>query len=185
MTILQKALTVIAPAVLLTSTSHAILINGGFESGLTGWTTSGADSAAATAGAHSGSFAFQGFDNSGFATLSQSFATTTGAVYDFSFFSRIPVIHPGNILRYQFNGGPIVTVPTTTTYTQTIGGFTALGSTSVLNFYFETDPGTSAWLIDDVTVTLASSPVPDGGSSIALLGLAMTAAAGFRRKFGI
>lgn len=45
----------------------------------------------------------------------------------------------------------------------------------------------SGWNVDDLTVsgTAAASSVPDGGSTIALLGLALTAVAGARRKFGI
>jgi len=138
-------------------------------------------------GGNTGSFAFAGFDNVGFATLSQSFSTILGASYDLSFFSRAP-IRPGNLLRYQFDSGSIVTVPTTSAFTQSIGSFTAVGTTSVLNFYFETDSGTGTWSIDDVAVSLATPPpsgVPDGGSSMALLGLAMTAVAGLRRKFGV
>jgi VPDSG-CTERM motif len=38
---------------------------------------------------------------------------------------------------------------------------------------------------DNVNFTPSSASVPDGGSSIALLGLAMTAVAGLRRKFGV
>lgn len=46
---------------------------------------------------------------------------------------------------------------------------------------------TAGWNSVQITTYSSSAPVaaPDGGSSIALLGLAMTAAAGFRRKFGI
>ena len=45
---------------------------------------------------------------------------------------------------------------------------------------------TSAIGIGDVSMRLySSSSVPDGGSSIAMLGLALTAMAGARRKFGI
>jgi hypothetical protein len=61
------------------------------------------------------------------------------------------------------------------------GGFIASGPTTQLNFFFETDDGTGTWQIDDVSVEAASAP--DGGSTIALLGLAMTASLG-RRKFG-
>lgn len=117
--------------------------------------------------------------------MSQVLSTTVGTAYDISFFSYADISAPGNILRYQFDSGPIVTVTQTTGWAETMGGFTASGPTTQLNFFFETDSGTGVWLIDDVSVDAVASAAPDGGSSLTLLVLAMTAIAGARRKFGI
>lgn len=161
------------------------VVNGGFETGnLSAWTTSGADYATVdTSGPHSGNYLFVGFDNAGFATLSQVLSTTPATAYSFSFFSFANFSHPGNILRYQFDSGPIVSVTQTSGWAQTLGGFIASGPSTQLNFYFETDNGTGTWQIDDVSVEAVSTP--DGGSTLALLGLTMTAVAGARRKFAV
>ncbi|MEK0448708.1 MAG: hypothetical protein RL088_976 [Verrucomicrobiota bacterium] len=56
------------------------------------------------------------------------------------------------------------------------------------SFYVTNDVdcfGMDEFYIDEPPPVPNPNSVPDGGSSIALLGLAMTAVAGFRRKFGI
>jgi len=161
-------------AVLIASAGQmqAAVINGGFETGdLTGWTVSGADSAVANpSNARSGSYSFVGYDNDGFATLSQNFSTLAGAEYELDFWSFSSFVDPGNILRYQLDAGPIFTVSQTPTYALTTGSFTASGSTTTLSFLFETDDGTGVWLIDDVSVTQTSAAVPEP-TSMAIFGL--------------
>ena len=142
--------------------SHAtteLVSNGGFESGLAGWSCTGADLCGTTSAANSGSLAFEGYENSGFGTLSQSVSTIAGQTYDVSFFS-MTWDYPGNVLRYSLDGGPAVTAVRTTSYAQTFASFVASGASAAIEFYFETDPGTAVWRIDDVSVTGATSAVP-------------------------
>ncbi|MDA0833974.1 MAG: PEP-CTERM sorting domain-containing protein [Planctomycetota bacterium] len=163
---------------------QAGIINGGFETGdLTGWSTSGADFAdTSTVTPHTGNFSFRGYDNSGFATLSQSFSTLPAAVYQLDFWSFTSVSDPGNILRYQIDADPIITVLQTPFYALTTDSFTASGATTTLSFYFETDPGTGTRFIDDVSVTQLSA-VPEPSTVVLLLtGGVSLIGYGWRRK---
>ena len=160
-----------------------LITNGGFETGtLAGWTCSGADSCIADSGnggPHSGTFAAVGFDNAGFATLSQTIATIAGETYDFEFWSATNNPNAaGNILRYQIGGGAIINVPRTLAWLLTTDTFVAAGGTTAINFFFETDPGTGTWRIDDVSV-LAAAPEP---TSLALLGLGIAGAVARRAR---
>lgn len=163
----------------------AFVTNGGFETGdLTGWSVSGQDYASVLSGAsNSGLYSFVGYDNNGFATLSQSIATTAGASYDFSFFSFSTANTPVNILRYQIGSGPIVGVTLTTSYAQTATSFVASGPSTLISFYFETDPGTGVWFIDDVIVDneVLPSPVPEP-ASMAMWGIGALGMMFARRK---
>jgi len=160
-----------------------LISNGGFESGtLAGWSCTGADlcQASTSNGSHSGTYAMVGFDNNGFATLSQTIATTAGQSYDFEFWSRDTIIHAGNILRYQLGAGPIVMVAQSLAFMQTTDMFTAAGASTTVNFYFETDIGTGTWAIDDVLVKAAVA-VPEPLSA-ALLGFGLIALGWGRRS---
>lgn len=174
---------IVAALLGLGTTAHANLVtNGGFETGdLTGWAEAGADFAGAdTDFAHTGQFAFRGFDNDGFATLSQTIATVNGTTYDLSFWTAVhDFIHAGNILRYQVDAGPIGTVIQSLSYVQTTTSFVAAGASTTIQFYIETDGGTGTWLLDDVSVEAGSS-VPDS-SSLIVFAIAALGLAGFRK----
>jgi len=153
--------------------SANLITNPGFETGdLSGWSCTGADLCDAdTESPHSGAFNARGYDNDGFATLSQTIATAASQLYSFSFWSGTDAPgEAGNILRYQIDSGPIVTVPTTSLYAMSSDAFVATGGSTTISFYFETDPGTGTWFIDDVSVEGARVPEP---ASLALVGLGL------------
>jgi hypothetical protein len=125
-------------------------------------------------------YAWWGYDNSDYEILSQTFATTSGTEYVLSFYSRAASDVEGNVFRYQFGGGPILTVPRTTGYALTTDSFVADGPSTTLNFYAETDYGTGVWWLDDVSVVEAS--VPDPGSSLVLLGISLVGLRARRKR---
>ncbi|MBU0621658.1 MAG: PEP-CTERM sorting domain-containing protein [Gammaproteobacteria bacterium] len=170
---------VVLAALFAGSTNAAELItNGGFEDGMNGWSCTGADLCTSTNQwypVHSGSFNMLGFDNLGYATLSQSISTTIGSSYDFSFFSAATQL-AGNVLGYSFSDyAHAVFVPTTTSWLQTTDSFIANAGITNIQFYFATDPGTGTWRIDDVSVQDGvMTPVPEPETyAMLLVGLAL------------
>lgn len=162
------------------SANATLITNGGFETGdLTGWSCTGADRCEViTTYPHSGTYNMWGWDNSGFATLAQTIATSVGEMYDLSFWSHAHELSAGNILRYSIGGATPVLVSTTTSYIETMASFTASAATTTIELLFETDGGTGQWRIDDVSVTGAAVPEP---TTLALMGLGM-AGIGYSRK---
>lgn len=163
-----------------------LINNGGFENGLVSWSCTGADLCQTNSGyAHSGALGLVGFDNSGFATLSQTISTTAGLGYDFSFWARRS--DPVNGLRYQIDSGTIFTVAYTASFAQTLTTFTATGSSSTVKFFFDTDPGTGIVALDDVFVAAngtgaAALPEPAGVALVGVALLGLCAARRTRRK---
>lgn len=152
-----------------------LVTNGGFETGnLTGWSCTTVNLCATTSGAHSGNYAMYGFNNDGFATLSQTISTVAGKNYDFSFYSNTShTSAKGNILRYQIGSDPIVGVRRTSVYSPTEANYVATGTSTNINFFFETEPGAGVWRIDDVSF-VSAVPIPAAawlfGSAILGLG---------------
>ena len=175
---------ILLPILLAASFSaNAAITNGGFETGdLTGWTCGGADYCiSSTADSHTGTYSMQGYDNTGFATLSQSFATAIGSTYDLEFWSRAYSTNAGNILRYDISGSTS-SVSTTTDWLLTQSSFVASSALTSLSFLFETNSGTGTWFIDDVSVGLSDVsqvPVP---AALFMFAPALLGFMGLRRK---
>lgn len=82
-----------------------------------------------------------------------------------------------------FGGGIATSVSLTTSYVLTTLSFIATGSSTSLDFLFETNPGSGGWLIDDVSVSGGTSPVPlPAALPLLAMSLGTLGFAGFRRK---
>ena len=157
----------------ITQSARANLItNGGFETGdFSGWTVFGTDNDVVGAEPftlpHSGKFqALFGFaDNS----ITQNVTTTPGSSYVITFWLA-PDVRQGGLPSVSVNWGG-----------STIFAFTvnALNPATQLQFQFSSIFG-NLFFLDDISVTLAG--VPDGGSTVSLLGLALFGMAVLRRK---
>lgn len=161
-----------------------LIVNGGFEDGITGWSVSGADEyyINTLVGAHGGSLSFWGYDNNGYATLSQTVSTTIGDKHDFSFWSNTSLNTAANILGYSFdNGVTTFTVNTTSTllWEETATSFIASSNYTDIEFYFQTVPGTGIWIIDDVSLKTTPTPIP---AAIWIFGSGLAGLAGLRRR---
>jgi hypothetical protein len=183
-----------------------IIVNGGFEnpntpastagfSQVPGWTITSpevgytVDCTTGTCGApfypHSGDAAIWGgassASNAG--TIVQSTITdVVGEVYSLSFWLANPYVEatPDNSAEVYWNSAPIFSETNLTNqpYTQYTAFVTGTGSDQ-LQFALYDAPG--VLLLDDVGV----NQVPDGGTTLSLLGLAIVGLAGLRRKLSL
>jgi hypothetical protein len=180
---LQKvliALTAVA-ALSFAHPAHANLItNPGFESFSSGWTFSNGASVgfgAAHTGLAYGSLPSALFNSP---TIARSVATTAGATYTISFFvacaaataANLKVSFGGTVFNHLFPIG-------NTGYTQLSFNATASGANTNLSFV---GSGIGTFRLDDVSVERAGAGVPDGGTTVSLLGLALVGLAGLRRR---
>jgi hypothetical protein len=162
-----------------------LVSNGGFESGLAGWSTSGFQLQDFDFGldsvAHAGSSSFKGgaIDSLGF--LSQSLTTVAGTAYNIDlwlasdgfFENEFRVLWNGQVVYDQTNIFP-------QGFTQLVIDPMATGTFSTLSFGFRDDSGFLH--IDDVSVrAVAAVPEP---SQVALIaaGLSFLAGAARRRR---
>jgi hypothetical protein len=154
------------------------IANPGFETGnLGGWTLSPGFFAMGTASGispHSGSF--QAFSATGSGVLGQSFATTLGQSYTVSFWAAtigaggaLSVLGGSTVFNHIFAGA--------TGYTQFTFTFTAASASSLLQFN-----AAGFFFLDDISVT--PTGVPDGGTTVSLLGCALLGLVCLRRKMG-
>lgn len=154
--------------------AHAQLVNGGFETGTfspwvvndsSNFTNIGPDPAFA----HSGTYhANLGATNT-IGTLSQTFNTIAGVVYQISFFLANDGGTPPNSFVAMFNGIPFFTLAPNSpgfAYTQFGGLVTATGASSTLSFQYQNDA--DFFRLDDVSVDRTNA-VPE--SSMAWLAL--------------
>ena len=161
-----------------------LITNPGFETGdLTGWTSSmflGSQTFNGQA-PHSGNF--QAVNNFEPASISQSVATTPGAAYMVSFFAAAPPIRPNVTMTVTFGATTIFShlFNSITGYTEYTVNVTASSASSALNFNVD---GSGFVLLDDISVGLARVGVPDGGTTVSLLGCALLGLAALRRRLG-
>ena len=159
--------------------SAAILVNGGFEAGLSGWTNSGRFEAipgsayadgigtGATAAQRANTYVFIGAgEHTGTNVLSQSFATTIGHTYNFSF--EVLAVGGGTqALAYQFGvTGGSITPPSGNNFSNlstVMGSFVASASTSTVTFTNTTAPDGTDLALDNVSITSVGG-VPEPAS---------------------
>ena len=170
----------------ITQSARANLItNGGFETGdFSGWTVFGTDNDVVGdqpfTSPHSGNFqALFGVGNN---SISQNVATTPGSSYVISFWLAADVSHGGSpSVSVNWGGSTIFSDSLTSSFGYTEYTFTAnaLSPATQLQFQFFSIFGNHFYL-DDISVTPPG--VPDGGSTVSLLGFALLGVAVLRHK---
>src|SRR5204862_5392997 len=159
-----------------------LITNPGFETGdFTGWTKVGlADVIGTNSGIAppSGNFMARLFTG----TLTQSVATTPGASYTINFFLALASNQSNNSFSVSWGGVPILSLTNQSPFGYTEYSFTETASTasSALVFSYNVVIPFSVWFLDDVSVTPPG--VPDGGSTVSLLGFALLGLVALRRK---
>ncbi|WP_052190770.1 PEP-CTERM sorting domain-containing protein [Chitinibacter sp. ZOR0017] len=177
-----KTMTAIALAITAAGAHANLISNGDFSNGLSGWSCSGADLCQTSTyfSAQPGDAHAWGYDNDGYATLSQVISTVVGAKYDLSFLSKAYQIS-GNALRFGFGSyADSVSAPTTTNWIASTGSFIATSTQTQVSFFFSTIPGSGTWGIDKVNVQM-TAPVPEP-ETYALMGLGLIGLFAARRR---
>jgi len=170
----------------ITQSARANLItNGGFETGdFSGWTVLGNDNGVVGAvpftSPHSGNF--QALFASGDNSISQNVTTTPGSSYVITFWLAADVRQGGlPSVSVNWGGSSIFSQSFTSpsSYTEYTFNVNSLNPLTQLQFQFSSIFG-NVFYLDDISVNRAG--VPDGGSSVSLLGLALFGMAMLRRK---
>jgi hypothetical protein len=187
---------------LLFSVSHAsagnILVNGGFETGdFTGWSQSDwfIDSLNPNSGVYDASTGCFGAScttpgDPDAAYLYQDLTTTPGTTYDLSFFfdsgqlatsaSELLVLWGDPTAPSLSTVTDLVDVDTSGAYVEYTGTVTATSSTSQLEFLGRQD--LDFYYLDDVSLTAATSSVPEPGSLLTVLTGLVAVIVGQRRR---
>jgi hypothetical protein len=175
-----------------TSFAQNMLTNGSFETGdFSGWTTGGNfEFSSVTSGAY---YDYSGAQDGTFyavfgpvstpGTISQSFDTTAGASYTFSFWLNAVGDDPSHFTAY-WNDTPVLDLSDPNTGgVWTMYSFNETGTGhDTITFAMQDDPGYIALDNASVTTNQGSTPEP---SSILLLGTGVLALGGtIRRKLG-
>ena len=156
-----------------------LITNGGFETGdFTGWTASNG-AVVGTFGSvppHSGSFQAEFSSQNG--SLSQSVTTTPGAFYQIDFWLAAGFTPTSFSVSW---GGSTIFSSNRGFFGYTPFTFVERASVTSTELLFQFNPGEGGYLLDDVSVIHAAN-VPDGGSTVSLLGFALFGLATLRRK---
>jgi hypothetical protein len=169
----------------ITPPSYAknIVSNGNFENGLADWTcTVTVDGDCDTGDLMTppppeGTYALFGYENSTAqkGSTSQPLPTMTGGIYNISFFYNTNGSPTYNSLSLQVGDLSIPIDIVQDTWKPFNSTFKASGNSTLLNFLFNTVPGSGVLFLDDVVVTQVPVPGP-----LPLLGAA--SAFGYSRK---
>jgi hypothetical protein len=155
------------------------IVNGGFESGMSGWTCVNADLCTTTSGGNPGQSMY-GYANVGYASLFQNVTTVAGGIYQLTFDAMAG--NSRNEIGYSFSGfSNVVWTHTGFSWAAQSGSFTATGASTKVEFFLATDPGTGIYRLDNVNLVQTGTTVPEPGS-LALLGLGLAGFAAARRK---
>jgi len=179
------ALTAVAALSVACPAKANLITNGGFETGdFTDWTVSGVATVNGTVNGiapHSGIFQA----NMLLVGLTQSVATTPGASYTIDFFVASNNFgHPSSVtLAVNWGGTTIFSHLFTSDIGYTEYTFTETASASSTDLEFFVSGVNGAFVLDDVSVN-AVGTVPDGGTTVSLLGCALLGLAGLRRRLG-
>jgi len=173
---LKLVILLIGACTLAPNTFANIVTNGGFESGLSGWTCTGFDYCTTSFGGQSGASSAITFDNSGYGELSQTLSTDTGTLYDVSFWWRSSNSTSANELGITFDSssvGGLIGGVAPTIWTNVTTSFTATSALTTMSFWLATNSGTGVVYLDEVVVTAVPAPITLGLLGLGLLGLGL------------
>lgn len=176
-----RSILLVLTAVAALSVAHPakanLITTPGFETGdFTGWSRIGSFVVGPLAGVSPHSGNFQAFLQNLESTIGQGFATTPGQSYTISFWAatisgnHVNVFLGGSTVFSHLFNGP-------TGYTEFTFNWTASSASTSIDF----ETGAQLFL-DDISVEPAGAGVPDGGSTVSLLGCALLGLAALRRK---
>ena len=180
---LLLALTAVAALSFAYPAKANLIQNPGFEDGAFPWAFSGGAGLSLGAG-HSGNWAGY-LETGGFTSISQSITTTPGATYTIDFFVRNSNSLSSGTLNVTFGGTTVYSHLFTglTNYVEVTVTGTASGGNTTLSFLSSND-GAGKIYLDDISVEPAGVGVPDGGTTVSLLGCALVGLAAVRRRLG-
>ena len=175
------ALTAVAALSVAHPAKANLITNAGFEQGSNGWTIFPSIGLGGTQNGispHSGNLQVYTVGNFPGAGVGQTLATRTGATYTVSFFLAAAGA-TGGTLDVLWGGSTVFShvFNSLSGYTPYTFNVTASNASTALRFSFG---GRGQQFLDDISVTPAG--VPDGGSTVSLLGCALLGVAVLRRK---
>lgn len=167
----------LATGLTATATQAQLVVNGGFEQGLTGWTCTapnGHCGAADWYGPQQGLAHFWGFDNGAGGVLTQLLTTTPGGQYTLSLFYGSYSAEPQNHLFLSLGDIQQPLTLSSAGWFSFSAPFTAQHTTTPLNVFFDTDIGSGSLWLDAIQLDPLIA-VPESASwgllALGLMGL--------------